>query len=79
MKRWINKKIRLAWLYWHLIIPMWNSNTGRWYVWKDSPDRVVRFYAMLLPIAKEREHTDLIALFEQAAQERELRREYKHK
>lgn len=45
LKRRINKILKLAWLLSHLVRPIWLHSRGRWWMFKDSPDLLVRIMA----------------------------------
>lgn len=57
------------WFY--TIRAMWRICSGRWYVWRDAPDDVVRFHAVMRRYADD---TETIEMARQATLEHNLRR-----
>lgn len=45
LKRRANKILKLVWLLSHLVRPVWLHSRGRWWIFKDSPDLLVRIMA----------------------------------
>jgi hypothetical protein len=60
--------------WWHVIKVMWRHVNGRWYVWRDSPDDIVREVAGMEFTAKQKEESpNWFVLVQEAKRELQLR------
>lgn len=57
--------------WWHIVKAMWKHLNGRWYVWRDTPDDVLRD-VLKIDITHE-EDSEVITLVRGAWQEHKLR------
>lgn len=61
-------------IYWFVVI-LWRHHTGRWFVFRDAPDWFVYWFEVEYGWPDDTE--DMIALWSEAWDERELRRRAK--
>ena len=65
----LNGLLRLVWLCKHITRAAWRQCTGRFFVWREAPDVVVRFMCMV-SVGRKFTHEEVnVAQFYEAARD----------